>query len=159
MNDDELYVCFECCAPINPRTLQCLRGRYYCKGCLPQGFKSRWDFAREMRARPTRDERALTVLANEVGGAFGVSFQPQVVIGRFIADLYSEELKLAIEVDGASHRIAKQMKRDAAKETELRALGVRLLRFPNGVPRFSPNRIRASLRNSIRFLKGQLLSP
>jgi very-short-patch-repair endonuclease len=62
--------------------------------------------AQERRDRPTRAERALAALLNEVNGhALEGRFEREWVCGgRWIVDFYFPEVRLAIEVDGGYHR-------------------------------------------------------
>jgi very-short-patch-repair endonuclease len=59
--------------------------------------------ARGMLHEPTPSEEALWQLLR--GGALGVSFKRQVVLGeRYIADFFAPSVGLVVEVDGSVHR-------------------------------------------------------
>ena len=46
-----------------------------------------------------------------------------------MVDFFCNELRLAIESDGESHNLEKQLKQDPIRQKRLEALGVRFLRF------------------------------
>ena len=89
--------------------------------------------ATERREHPTRAERALATVLNEVnGGALEGRFRREWVCGgRWIVDFYFPEVRLAIEVDGGYHRSTFQLGWDLFKATELEAAGMTLLRLTN----------------------------
>jgi very-short-patch-repair endonuclease len=58
---------------------------------------------------------------------FGYDFHRQKPILHWIADFFCEDLMLAIEIDGDSHRF--RADNDARKEAGLKRLGIVLLRF------------------------------
>jgi very-short-patch-repair endonuclease len=89
--------------------------------------------AAERREHPTRAERALATVLNEVnGGALEGRFRREWVCGgRWIVDFYFPEVRLAIEVDGGYHRSTFQLGWDLFKATELEAAGMTLLRLTN----------------------------
>ena len=64
-------------------------------------------------------------------GKMGVKFRRQVSIGSYVVDFYCPALKLAIEVDGASHAGADAQEYDAQRQSEIEALGVRFVRVAN----------------------------
>ena len=87
------------------------------------------EHAAKMRACPTKAEEVLwACLRNK---ALGVSFRRQCVILDFIADFYSPEQSLIIEVDGGYHNEEEQIALDAARSERLRAKGYNILRFTN----------------------------
>jgi very-short-patch-repair endonuclease len=59
----------------------------------------------------------------------GVRFRRQQVIGRFIADFYCDAARLVVEIDGDIHD--QQADYDAARDRQMTALGLRVLRFRN----------------------------
>src|SRR6056297_1048188 len=56
-----------------------------------------------------------------------IKFQRQRVIGKYIVDFYSKELKLAIEIDGNSHD--ERIKEDQKREEELKKMGISVYRI------------------------------
>ena len=83
--------------------------------------------ARSMRREQTPAERTLW-RALRGWQLEGLKFRHQVVLGRFIADLYCASIRLAIEVDGASHSDSAA---DTARNIELAQAGIHVLRFWN----------------------------
>ncbi len=59
----------------------------------------------------------------------GYGFRRQRPILHYIADFYCLELLLIIEVDGLSHESELEVKKDAIKDQDLRAIGFEVLRF------------------------------
>ena len=69
-------------------------------------------------------------MAPDAGPAAGREVSPP--IENWVVDFYCFEHRLAVELDGSVHSQPSQMGRDAAKEDNLRTLGICLLRVPNG---------------------------
>ncbi len=65
------------------------------------------------------------------GEQMGVKFRRQVSVGRYVVDFYCPTLKLAIEVDGASHAGDDARDYDELRQTEIEALGVSFVRVAN----------------------------
>jgi len=84
--------------------------------------------ARQLRQSMTPAERKLWFhLCN---GQLGAHFRRQHPIGQFIVDFYCAQVKLIIEIDGATH--AAQAEYDAERTRWLQAhKGCRVLRFTN----------------------------
>jgi|APFre7841882793_1041355.scaffolds.fasta_scaffold07502_3 very-short-patch-repair endonuclease len=56
-------------------------------------------------------------------------FRKQRIIGKYIVDFVSLELKLIIEVDGESHNHMEIAKNDIIRQEYLEKLGYRIIRF------------------------------
>ncbi|WP_302849117.1 endonuclease domain-containing protein [Sphingobium sp. AS12] len=83
-------------------------------------------FAHDMRCDPTEPEKRLwTRLSRSQLG--GHKFRRQSVIGPFIADFFCPQKGLVIEVNGDTHDILADLKRDAA----LNRLGLSVLHIGN----------------------------
>jgi very-short-patch-repair endonuclease len=82
--------------------------------------------ARMLRKQSTLAE---TLLWNELKGKklLGCDFHRQKPIGNYIVDFFCPRLKLAIEIDGASH--SGRTQEDMKRQKELESLGIRFLRF------------------------------
>lgn len=61
----------------------------------------------------------------------GLKFRRQHALSRFIADFYCHEKKLVIEVDGEIHDLPDIQENDNAKESWLKELGLKVIRFTN----------------------------
>ncbi|HEY4685451.1 MAG TPA: endonuclease domain-containing protein [Dehalococcoidia bacterium] len=84
--------------------------------------------AREKRLSPTPSEDRLWQALRS--GPFRTSgFRRQHPIGRFIVDLYCSQAQLVIEIDGPIHR--RTAAEDAARQAELEARGLAVVRFSN----------------------------
>ncbi len=89
----------------------------------------------KQRARVLRDDMTdaerrlwLRIKGKQVGG---FKFYRQKVIGRYIADFYCHQAKLAIEVDGAEHRTPDGIEQDRLRDQYMNSLGISVLRFTN----------------------------
>lgn len=84
---------------------------------------------KQLRREMTPPERKLwQVLRRE---QLGVKFRRQHPIGPYIADFYSREACLVVEVDGAAaHSGEAAVAHDRARDAYLQALGLRVLRIP-----------------------------
>jgi very-short-patch-repair endonuclease len=61
----------------------------------------------------------------------GFKFRRQFGIGAYVVDFYCTELKLAIEVDGATHQTDEELEYDRMREEEIRQLDIQFIRFSN----------------------------
>ncbi|MCH2188244.1 DUF559 domain-containing protein [Candidatus Gracilibacteria bacterium] len=84
------------------------------------------DLAREMRQKGTKEEDILWELLRrkQLGG---IKFRRQHPFGRYIADFYSHELKLVVEIDGKIHE--KQKEYDKIRDEIIQQYGVKILRI------------------------------
>ena len=81
-------------------------------------------FARDMRKDPTEPEKRLWTRLSH-SQLVGHKFRRQSVIGPFIADFFCPQKGLVVEVDGDTHDILADLKRDAAlNRLELKVLHV-----------------------------------
>jgi very-short-patch-repair endonuclease len=62
----------------------------------------------------------------------GFKFRRQHPIGRFIADFYCSEARLAIEIDGDTHAAPDQAAYDSTRTAWLEERGYRVIRFRAG---------------------------
>ena len=86
--------------------------------------------ARTLRANETSAEQKLwDALRNRQLG--GLKFSRQVSITPFFADFVCRDLKLIVEVDGATHGTPEELLKDEAREAFLMAKGYRVVRVLN----------------------------
>jgi type I restriction enzyme, R subunit len=86
--------------------------------------------AKAMRHEPTLSEaRVWSWLRNRRFGRF--KFRRQHPIGDFIVDFYCDELKLAIELDGAQHECIAVCEVDDARTLVLHGYGIEIVRISN----------------------------
>ncbi|ARS42727.1 hypothetical protein CA265_24920 [Sphingobacteriaceae bacterium GW460-11-11-14-LB5] len=86
-------------------------------------------FARAHRNDSTKAEIRMWCELLRNKKMLGYSFLRQRPIANYIADFFSKDLKLVIEVDGLSHEREGQFEKDRARENVLKALGFQVLRF------------------------------
>lgn len=87
--------------------------------------KGKLAFAREQRKEPTRGEEILWQALR--GKKLGVRFRRQHPLEDFVLDFYSPQARLAVEVDGASHREGAEY--DQWRDGVLASWGIPTLRF------------------------------
>ena len=106
--------------------------------------------AKKLRKDMTREERHLW---NDFLRSYPVRFSRQKVLGNYIADFYSAQARLIIELDGSQHYQDDQRAKDEVRTAFLEGYGLRVLRIPNievtrnfdGVCRYIDAAVRQSL--------------
>jgi len=84
---------------------------------------------KQLRREMTPPERKLWQALR--GERLGVKFRRQHPIGPYIADFYSREARLVVEVDGvAAHSGEEAVAYDQTRDAYLQSLGLRVLRIP-----------------------------
>ena len=94
----------------------------------PKHNKQLVPFAKQLRKEMTKEERHLWY---DFLRSYPVRFSRQKVLGKYIADFYSAEAKLVIELDGSQHYEDSNIKLDAARTAFLEGYGLRVIRIPN----------------------------
>ena len=84
--------------------------------------------ARALRKNMTKEERRLWY---DFLRDYPIRFSRQKVLGRYIADFYSAEAKLIIELDGSQHYEDENIRKDARRTEFLEAYGLRIIRVAN----------------------------
>ena len=84
--------------------------------------------ARTLRKNMTKEERHLWY---DFLRAYPVRFSRQKVLGKYIADFYSAEAKLVIELDGSQHYEDFNTEKDAERTAFLEGYGLTIIRIPN----------------------------
>ena len=87
------------------------------------------NFARRLRRNMTRSE--VLLWAKLRGKTLGYRFKRQTPVGPFIADFACIEVKLAIEVDGATHGSAEEIAYDQDRTQYFERNEWRVVRFWN----------------------------
>ena len=92
-------------------------------GASPKLF----DLAGELRAKMTTAELILwnIIKVNE----WHLKFRRQHPISNYIADFYCHQIKLVIELDGGYHENKEVKIYEAARENEIKKLGINIIRF------------------------------
>jgi very-short-patch-repair endonuclease len=88
------------------------------------------EYARTMRRAPTPAERVMwRLLRNRQ--LSGYKFRRQHPLGHYIADFYSRDAALVVELDGDSHFTPEGIEHDRIRHAYLESLDLRVLRFLN----------------------------
>jgi very-short-patch-repair endonuclease len=61
----------------------------------------------------------------------GYKFRRQVSIGNYIVDFYCPQLKLVVEIDGATHATSDEIRYDLERDDYLKSLGLTVKRYLN----------------------------
>ena len=84
--------------------------------------------AKQLRKEMTKEERHLWY---DFLRSYPIRFSRQKVLGKYIADFYSAEAKLVIELDGSQHYETDNMEKDEQRTTFLQGYGLSVIRIPN----------------------------
>ena len=85
-------------------------------------------FAKQLRKEMTKEERHLWY---DYLRTHSVRFSRQKILGKYIADFYSAEAKIVIELDGSQHYENENTEKDAERTAFLENYGLRVIRIPN----------------------------
>ena len=85
-------------------------------------------FAKQLRKEMTKEERHLWY---DFLRTYSVRFSRQKVLGKYIADFYSAEAKLVIELDGSQHYEDVNAEKDTERTVFLEGYGLTVIRIPN----------------------------
>ena len=85
-------------------------------------------FAKQQRREMTKEERHLWY---DFLRSYPIRFSRQKVLGKYIADFYSAEAKLVIELDGSQHYEDWNIEKDTERTTFLESYGLTVIRIPN----------------------------
>jgi len=88
-----------------------------------------FEFAKKLRNNVTQTEMILWGILKEHYP--NLKFRRQHPISIYIADLYCHSEKLVIEIDGSIHDLEGSKIKDAERQKDLEALGVKVIRFKN----------------------------
>ena len=106
--------------------------------------------AKQLRKEMTKEERHLWY---DFLRTYPVRFSRQKVLGKYIADFYSAEAKMVIELDGSQHHEDGNAEKDAERTAFLKGYGLSVIRIPNnevsknfcGVCEYIDNAVKQSL--------------
>ena len=85
-------------------------------------------FAKQLRKEMTKEERHLWY---DFLRTYSVRFSRQKVLGKHIADFYSAEAKLVMELDGSQHYEELNVEKDTDRTAFLESYGLAVIRIPN----------------------------
>ena len=101
-------------------------------------------FAKQLRKEMTKEERHLWY---DFLRTYPVRFSRQKVLGKYIADFYSAEAKLVIELDGSQHYEELNLEKDTDRTTFLEGYGLTVIRIPN-------NEVMRNFRGVCEYIDG-----
>ncbi len=107
--------------------------------------------AEELRKNPTHTE--MIVWQYLKAKQLGVRFKRQHPISMYIADFYSHELKLVIEVDGSIHNVKDVVENDIIREEAIVSLGIKIVRITNAEIRTDIIRVIEKIRKIVNEMK------
>ena len=84
--------------------------------------------AKQLRKEMTKEERHLWY---DFLRTHPIRFSRQKVLGKYIADFYSAEARLVIELDGSQHYDLGNMEKDRERTAFLKNYGLTVIRIPN----------------------------
>ena len=84
--------------------------------------------AKTLRKNMTKEEKHLWY---DFLRTHRIRFSRQKVLGKYIADFYSSEAKLVIELDGSGHYTKEGIEYDKERTSFLEEYGLTVLRIPN----------------------------
>ena len=84
--------------------------------------------AKQLRNEMTKEERHLWY---DYLRTYPVRFSRQKILGKYIADFYSAEARLVIELDGSQHYEDKNTEKDSTRSAFLESYGLTVIRIPN----------------------------
>ena len=94
----------------------------------PKHNKQLVPLAKQLRREMTKEERHLWY---DFLRTYPVRFSRQKVLGKYIADFYSAEARIVIELDGSQHYEKENSEKDAERTAFLESYGLTVIRIPN----------------------------
>ena len=82
----------------------------------------------------------------------GYKFRRQYSIDKYVLDFFCPEIKLAIELDGATHHDPKQKEYDNKRQKYLEAYGIKFIRIPDEDLFANPNIVFEKIEKAIKDL-------
>ena len=107
--------------------------------------------AKVLRKNMTKEERHLWY---DYLRTHPVRFSRQKILGKYIADFYSAQAQLVVELDGSGHYTEENKQYDAERTKFLEGYGLRVIRIPN-------NEVNSNFRGVCEYIDlviGQSLS-
>ena len=109
----------------------------------PKHNKQLVPFAKQLRKEMTKEERHLWY---DFLRTHPVRFSRQKVLGKYIADFYSAEAKLVIELDGSQHYEEVNAEKDTERTAFLKGYGLTVIRIPN-------NEVNRNFRGACEYIE------
>lgn len=108
----------------------------------------RLKLARRLRRDMTIAEKKLWSLIRQ--NKQGVHFRRQVPVGPYVADFYSRQAKLVLEVDGSQHLQEEYLQKDIQRKSFFEKRGYSILRFNNLEVLNNPEGVTQQIIESLR---------
>ena len=83
----------------------------------------------------------------------GFKFKRQFSVDHFVIDFYCPELKLAVEIDGASHNEPGQQKKDISRQKYLESFNIKFVRIKDEELLGNPEKAFGKIENAIKLLE------
>ena len=83
----------------------------------------------------------------------GYKFKRQYSVDHFVIDFYCPELKLAVELDGASHNNPEQREYDIVRQKYLEKFNINFVRVKDEELLENPNQTFMKIENTIKLLE------
>ncbi len=106
--------------------------------------------ADKMRFNPTLAEQAMGQILGSLGLDLHQRFKRQINIAGYIADFYSKQLRIVVEVDGNSHLTKKAKEVDKTKEIAFFRHQIITIRVSNHDAINNPEKVKAFIENAIK---------
>jgi len=113
--------------------------------------KSEQEKRRSLRKNMTYCEKI--VWLNLRKRQLGYRFLRQYSVDHFVIDFYCPDLKLAIEVDGASHNDPEQKKYDIQRQKYLEEFNIKFVRIKDEEFQSNPNKAFMKIEDTIKLLE------
>jgi len=113
--------------------------------------KSEQEKRRSLRKNMTYCEKI--VWLNLRKRQLGYRFLRQYSVDHFVIDFYCPDLKLAIEVDGASHNDPEQKKYDIQRQKYLEEFNIKFVRIKDEEFLGNPNKAFMKIEDTIKLLE------
>jgi len=107
---------------------------------------------RKLRQNPTEAEKLIWRFLRK-RQLLGHKFKRQYSIDHFVIDFYCPELKLAVEVDGATHNESGRKEYDIRREKYLEKFGLNFVRIKDEELFGNPNKAFAKIEDAAKKLK------
>ncbi len=82
----------------------------------------------------------------------GYKFKRQYSVDQYVIDFYCSEIKLAVELDGASHNSTEQKEYDIKRQSKLEAFGIKFERISDDELFGNPNKAFEKIEKAIKNL-------
>ena len=83
----------------------------------------------------------------------GYKFKRQYSVNHFVIDFYCPELKLAVEVDGASHNNLEQQEYDIQRQKYMESFNIKFVRIKDEELLGNPNQEFMKIEDAIKLLE------